>query len=102
MLANLLKDKKFLSTMLRLASPIIIQNLIFSSLGLVDGLMIGQLGEDAVAAVGIANQVFFLVSLLFFGITSGTAIFTAQYWGQKDIKRIQSVMGLSLLMSVAG
>jgi len=102
MLANLLKDKNFLSTMLRLASPIIIQNLIFSSLGLVDGLMIGQLGEDAVAAVGIANQVFFLVSLLFFGITSGTAIFTAQYWGQKDIKRIQSVMGLSLLMSVAG
>lgn len=98
----LFSDKKFLRTMIRLATPIMLQNLIFSSLGLVDGLMIGQLGEKAVAAVGIANQVFFLVSLLFFGITSGTAIFTAQYWGNKDIPRIQSVLGFSLLMSVAG
>jgi len=88
--------------MLRLAAPIMLQNLVFSSLGLVDGLMIGQLGEDAVAAVGVANQVFFLMQLLLFGITSGTAIFIAQYWGQKDLKRIQSVMGLSLLMSLAG
>jgi putative MATE family efflux protein len=102
MLASLLEDKKFLSTMIRLASPIMLQNLVFSSLGLVDGLMIGQLGEDAVAAVGVANQVFFLLQLLLFGITSGTAIFIAQYWGQKDIKRIRSVLGLSLLMSVIG
>ncbi len=63
----LLSDKKFLNSMIKLATPIIIQNLIFSSLGLVDGLMIGQLGEEAVAAVGIANQVFFLVSLFFWG-----------------------------------
>lgn len=88
--------------MFRLASPIMLQNLIFSSLGLVDGLMIGQLGEGAVAAVGVANQIFFLVNLLLFGVTSGTAIFIAQYWGQKDIKRIQSVLGLSLTMSTAG
>ncbi|MCJ7716894.1 MAG: MATE family efflux transporter, partial [Anaerolineales bacterium] len=98
----LFSDKKFLNSMIKLATPIMIQNLIFSSLGLVDGLMIGQLGEEAVAAVGIANQVFFLVSLLFFGITSGTAIFTAQYWGNKDVQRIQSVLGFSLLMSVTG
>jgi len=79
-----------------------LQNLIYSSLGLVDGLMIGQLGEDTVAAVGVANQVFFLLQLLLFGITSGTAIFIAQYWGQKDLKRIQGVTGLSLLMSLIG
>jgi putative MATE family efflux protein len=102
MLSSMFQDKKFFSTMLRLARPIILQNLIFSSLSLVDGLMIGQLGDDAVAAVGVANQVFFLVSLLLFGITSGTAIFTAQYWGQKDIHRIRSVLGLSLVMSTAG
>ena len=102
MLGSLFIDKKFITTMFRLASPIMIQNLIFSSLGLVDGLMIGQLGEGAVAAVGIANQIFFLVNLLLFGVTSGTAIFIAQYWGQQDIKRIQSVLGISLVMSTAG
>ncbi|RLD99098.1 MAG: MATE family efflux transporter, partial [Bacteroidetes bacterium] len=98
----LFSDKKFLNTMLKLAAPIMLQNLIFSSLNLVDGVMIGQLGESAVAAVGIANQIFFLVSLLFFGIGSGSAIFAAQYWGRKDTERIQSVLGLSLLMSISG
>ncbi len=86
-------DKKFLNTVLKLATPIMLQNLIFASLNMVDGVMIGQLGESAVAAVGVANQVFFLVSLLFFGIGSGTAIFAAQFWGKKDIRRIQSVLG---------
>ena len=95
-------DKKFLNTMLKLAAPIMLQNLIFASLNMVDGVMIGQLGESAVAAVGIANQIFFLVSLLFFGIGSGSAIFAAQYWGRKDTERIQSVLGLSLLMSISG
>ncbi len=95
-------DKKFLNTMLKLAAPIMLQNLIFASLNMVDGVMIGQLGESAVAAVGVANQIFFLVSLLFFGIGSGSAIFAAQYWGRKDTERIQSVLGLSLLMSISG
>jgi len=98
----LFADKKFLSTLFKLATPIMLQNLVFASLNMVDGVMIGQLGESAVAAVGVANQVFFLVSLLFFGIGSGTAIFAAQYWGQKDEERIQSVLGLSLLMSICG
>ncbi len=95
-------DKKFLNTMLKLAVPIMLQNLIFASLNMVDGVMIGQLGESAVAAVGVANQIFFLVSLLFFGIGSGSAIFAAQYWGRKDTERIQSVLGLNLLMSISG
>lgn len=96
------KDKNFLNQMLRLASPIMLQQFIFSSLGMVDTMMIGQLGDASVAAVGIANQIWFLVNLLYFGITSGSAIFTAQYWGQKDIPRIQQVLGLSLVMSLAG
>lgn len=98
----LLGDKKFLNTMLKLAAPITLQNLIFASLNLVDGVMIGQLGESAVAAVGVANQVFFLVSLLLFGVGSGSAIFAAQYWGRKDTERIHSVLGLSLLMNISG
>lgn len=95
-------DRKFFSQLLRLASPIILQQFIFSSLGMIDTMMIGQMGDVAVAAVGIANQVFFLVNLLLFGITSGSAIFTAQYWGKKDIPRIKQVLGLSLVLSLVG
>lgn len=101
-LTFLLSDNKFLVKLIQLASPIMLQQFIFSSLGMVDTMMIGQLGDTAVAAVGIANQVFFMVTLLFFGVTSGSAIFTAQYWGQKDIPRINQVLGLSLIISLAG
>lgn len=101
-MSQLFSNNKFFSQMLRLASPIMLQQLIFSSLGMVDTMMLGRLGDASVAAVGVANQVFFLVNLLYFGITSGSAIFTAQYWGKKDIPRIQQILGLSLAMSLAG
>lgn len=59
--------------------------------------MIGQLGETEIAAVGQANQLFFLFALMLFGVSSGAAIFTAQYWGVKDIKNIRRILGLGLV-----
>ncbi|MBL4937408.1 MATE family efflux transporter [Clostridium sp. YIM B02515] len=94
---QLFNDKKFFKSMLKLAIPIALQNLILSSLNLVDTIIIGGLGETAIASVGLANQYFFLLNLLLFGITSGSSIFTAQYWGNKDIKNIRRVLGLCLL-----
>lgn len=97
-----LNDKSFFSTMYRLAGPIVLQHFIIFSLGMVDVMMIGQLGEISVAAVAVADQISFLTILLFFGITSGAAVFTAQFWGQKDVRRIRSVLGLCLLMTMTG
>ena len=88
--------------MLTLATPIIIQNLITFSLGAVDMLMIGQLGDAPVAAVGLADQIFFLMILMMFGIASGAAIFTAQYWGKKDIQGIHNVLSLGLAIAAMG
>ena len=73
MITNLFNDKNFFRTMLTLSMPIIIQNLITFSLGAVDMLMIGQLGDKPVAAVGLADQIFFLMILMMFGISSGAA-----------------------------
>ncbi|MCB0192133.1 MAG: MATE family efflux transporter [Anaerolineae bacterium] len=102
MVTNLFNDKNFFRTMLTLSMPIIIQNLITFSLGAVDMLMIGQLGDKPVAAVGLADQIFFLMILMMFGISSGAAIFTAQYWGKKDIQGIHSVLSLSLMFGALG
>ena len=90
------RDKVYLSTFVKIALPITLQTLITSSLNLVDVLMIGQLGEVPVAAVGLANQIFFLLNILLFGISSGSAVFIAQYWGQKDETNIRRVQGLCL------
>jgi len=90
----------FYKTLLSLGIPITIQNTITSSLNLVDMLMIGQLGTNEVAAVGLANRFYFIFILITFALSSGTAIFTAQFWGKKDIQSISRVMGIALILSI--
>ena len=102
MLSKLFQDKNFYRAMLTLSTPIIIQNLITFSLGAVDMIMIGQLGDAPVAAVGLADQIFFLMILMMFGVSSGAAIFSAQYWGKQDIQGIHKVLSLTLATAAAG
>ena len=97
---NLFKgDKDFYIKLVSLALPIALQNFIMSALNMVDTVMIGQLGEVEIASVALANQIFFLLTLLLFGISSGASIFNAQFWGKKDIPNIRRILGLSVLCS---
>ena len=64
------KDKTFLLAILTLVIPITLQNLISSSLNMVDNLMIGRLGENSIAAVGLVNQYFFIFMLYLTGINA--------------------------------
>lgn len=98
---KLLKDKIFLKSMLAIALPIALQNLITSSVNMVDTLMITTLGQASIAAVGLANQFFFFYILITFGINSGSSIFIAQYWGKEDMQSIRKVLGLALSLSAA-
>lgn len=93
---------KFYSRLFAIALPIILQQFISASLNLFSGLAVGQLGEVAVAAVGLCNQIFFVLNIILFGISSGSAIFTAQMWGKRDIVNIRRVLGLSLIMGLLG
>jgi putative MATE family efflux protein len=95
------KDPEFINPFIRIAIPIALQNLFVSALGIVDTLMVGQLGETSIAAVGLANQIFFLLNFTLFGIHSGAAIFTAQYWGSRDIPGIRKVLGVGLILGLA-
>ncbi len=79
-----------------------IQNLVTAALNAIDVIMIGQMGETAVASVGLANQITFLANFLIFGITSGSAVFAAQFWGKRDVPSIRRVVGAAVLMSVGG
>ena len=84
----------------KIVIPIALQSLFTSSLGIVDTIMVGQLGATSVAAVGLANQVFFLLNFTLFGIHTGAAIFIAQYWGNKDLAGIRRVLGMSLVFGL--
>lgn len=91
------EDKEFYSNMLKIALPIIIQNLVTSSLNMVDTIMVGKLGEVEIAAVGIANQYFFFFSMILMGLCGGISVFISQYWGKKDYVNIKRILGLGLI-----
>ncbi len=94
------RDRDYFHLLAKYAVPIALQSLITSLLNMVGMVMIGQLGETAVAAVGLANQVWFLLNLLLFGIVSGCAMFMAQLWGKKNIPDIRRVLGLAVKLGL--
>ncbi|MBC2854922.1 MATE family efflux transporter [Cetobacterium sp. 2A] len=93
-------EKTFLKSLMVLAIPIILQSLITSSLNLLDNLMIGSLGENEIAAVGLSNQFYMVFFHSVMGISMGAGIFISQLWGKKDIKQIHSFLGVSLVVSL--
>jgi putative MATE family efflux protein len=93
---NLYRDPVYFSEMRKLALPIMAGQLMFSVMNMAGVVFVGQKGETAVAAVGLAGQAAFLLNLVHFGIVSGAAMFTAQFWGSKDIANLRRVLGMSM------
>ena len=98
--ASSLFDRRFWRTMLPLALPIALQNLLMTSFRLVDTIMIGKLGDVSIAAVGLAGTASFLLELVMFGIASGGAVFMAQYHGAKDTGGILRTLGTMLAFAL--
>lgn len=98
---SMFRDRAFWRSALVLALPIALQNLLSSSLSIIDNVMIGQLGDIAVGAVGEAAQVALLINIFLFGVTAGGAVFAAQYWGRKDIEGIHRTYGMVMLCCIA-
>ena len=74
----------FIKSLFVIALPIILQNFLSSFVNMLDTVMVGQLGSVEIAAVGLANQIFFVMNIMTFGIISGASVFISQYWGKKD------------------
>ena len=93
-------DAGFWRVALRLAIPIALQNLLISSFSLIDTLMVGQLGDVALSAVGMAGQWSWLLNIALFGVISGTSLYISQYWGVRDIDGIHHTYGIALTSAV--
>lgn len=96
-----LKDKIFLKKLLVICLPIALQQLINTSMYMVDTLMIGKLGDAYLAGVGAANQVSYLLDICLFGVMSGAMVFMAQFYGKNDVKGIKHTLGLCLIFCLA-
>ncbi|MEG1869643.1 MAG: MATE family efflux transporter [Oscillospiraceae bacterium] len=77
-----------------------LQNLINVAVTSADVVMLGKVGEVSLSASSLAGQIQFIMTLIFFGLTSGAAVLTAQYWGKGDTKSIEKVLGIALRFSI--
>ena len=93
------KDRSFYSRLVHIAIPISLQGLIMFGVNVTDTVMVGSLGEFAIAGVALANQFSFLYQITCFGIAGGMGVLTAQFWGKKDREAIGA--GLSIIMKIA-
>jgi len=90
MTLNLTKENKaFYKRLLTIAVPMMVQNAISNFVNLLDNLMIGRVGTNALSGVAIANQLIFVFYLVIFGATAGVGIFTAQYHGKGDTEGVR-------------
>ena len=99
-LSNYKKDKEFYIRLFVITLPIAMQSLITSSLNMLDTMMIGKIGELELASVGIANQYYFLYSLLANSIPIGSGVLIAQLWGKKDTLNIKRTLSRSLFYNI--
>lgn len=90
-----LSTKQLYKWTLSLAIPIMIQNLISTLVGTADTIMLGYVGQTAMAASSLANQYTFVIFCIFFGLATGTSVMVAQYWGKKDINTVERIIGIS-------
>ena len=90
-------DMGFWRVALKLAFPVAMQNLLTSSFILVDTIMVGQLGDLSLSAVGMAGQFGWFLNMITFGMCSGAAVFISQYWGAKDTAGIRRTYGIAVV-----
>ncbi|NMH73710.1 MATE family efflux transporter [Bacillus sp. RO2] len=92
-------------TLFALTWPIFIEVLLHMLMGNADILMLSQYSDDSVAAVGVANQILFMLIVMFGFIATGTTILVAQYLGSKKRELAAEVtvvsIGANLIFSVA-
>lgn len=93
-----IKEENFYRKLTVIGIPMIIQQVIAVTLNLADTIMVGKVSENALAAVGAANQVYFIFSVVLFGIFSGAAVHAVQYWGIRDLVSLRKIVGIDYTM----
>lgn len=94
------EGKEFYKKVFALVIPMALQNLINTGITTADVVMLGKVGEDVLSGSSLAGQIQFILNLIFFGITSGATVLTAQYWGKNDKRTIEKVLGIALRLSL--
>ena len=94
-----MKEQSVYRRAMKLAVPIMIQNGITNAVGLVDHIMVGSIGTEAMTAVSIVGQLFFVLYLALFGGISGPGIYSAQYYGKGNDEGVRRSFRMKVLIA---
>lgn len=95
----IIRDKWFYQKLFAIAVPMAMQNLINVAVGLLDTIMLGQLGEVAMSASSLGGQLGFMYMIVNMGLTAGAGVLTSQYWGRQDVDAIKKTMSMTYKIS---
>ena len=88
--------KTFYKDLRHIVQPMAIQNLISAAVNSADVIMLGYIGQTAIAASSLAGNIAFILFMISTGLSSGLVMLSAQYWGKKDIESIKTLLGIGL------
>lgn len=77
------REPGFYRRVFTLALPVVLQNLITTSLGFMDTFMVGLVGQEQMSAVTVANVPIYIIQLIVFGLQSGSRVLISQFWGRE-------------------
>ena len=95
---RLITSKRFYKNTIAIAIPIALQNLITYGTSMMDTIMLGRADDTGtlLSASSLANQPFFLLSLICFGLSGASLVLSSQYWGKRDLKAVRLIYSIIL------
>lgn len=96
-----MKEKNtFLKSVCNIAIPVMLQCMLQSSFSMIDQIMIGQLGSESIAAIGLAGKFFPIFSVLVSAIATVAGIMIAQYMGKQDNKGVDRSFSVNTVVAL--
>ncbi len=96
----LIRDRELRQQLKTLMIPIVLQTLMMNAVSFGDTFLLGFVDQNSLAAVSLASQVTFVMNLLFWTLTGGATVLSAQYMGKRDLATVGRVFGLILRWSI--
>lgn len=94
-----LERAQFHKSLFAVVTPMMVQNLLIAAVSAADVVMLGFIGQTAIAAASLANYIQFVSFLFYTGLSSGVIMLAAQYWGKNDTHSIETIFGIGAKLS---
>ncbi len=94
------KEPEFYKNVFSLALPIALQSLITIGVNMLDTIMVGKLGEEALSATSLANSFISIYHIFCMGLGMGASVLVSRFWGMKIAHHDEEQAGIALRQTV--